>query len=106
MGRRRTQTNSLVRTISALAALWCTSCGGPGGPPLYPVQGKVLVDGKPADGALVVFHPSGDAPPDALRPSAKVESDGSYKLSSRAPGDGAPAGEYLVGITWYLPEVA
>lgn len=70
------------------------------GPPIYPVEGKVLVDGKPAEKAEVIFHPlSGDtkgSPP----PTAQVEADGTFRPSTRLAHDGAPAGEYGISIVW------
>jgi hypothetical protein len=74
------------------------SCGE-SGPQFYSVRGKVMYQGKPTRGALVVFHPL-EAGPNAPRPSAYVEPDGSFKLGTNKPGDGAPAGNYAVAITW------
>jgi hypothetical protein len=82
----------------ALAALCLAlpACGGGHNP----VSGKVLYQGKPAEGALVIFHPKeGDTKPTAPRPTGVAGSDGTFTLESiRTPG--APAGEYLVTITW------
>ena len=89
------------RVVCSAALLWCllaSSCG-PGGPQLHPVRGQVLFQDKPADGALVVFHPVG-ADADAVRPSAKVGPDGSFTLSTRKPEDGAPVGDYVVAVVW------
>jgi hypothetical protein len=69
--------------------------------PLYPVTGKVLLDGKPAAHATVVFHPVA-AKPGAVRPRAKVEPDGSFKLTTYEANDGAPAGEYRVTVELWL----
>lgn len=69
---------------------------------LYPVSGRVLVKGKPAAGAELAFYgldehlQSAEAP----FPKAVVQEDGSFTMSSYAPGDGAPAGNYVVTITW------
>ena len=67
---------------------------------LHPVRGKVLVNGRPAQGAVVVFHPASTAAADAPRPAARVEADGTFALSTFVPGDGAPAGDYVVAISW------
>ncbi len=69
------------------------------GPRLYPVQGKVLWRGKPTAGARVIFHPVSENP-NLPQPSAVVDENGSFRLGTRAPGDGAPAGEYKVTIDW------
>ena len=53
------------------AALVCISCGA-SGPRLHPVKGKVLYLNNPPQGATVVLQPKG-GPPDAPRPSGKVE---------------------------------
>lgn len=65
---------------------------------LYPVHGRVLVAGKPASGALVVLVPVHD--PDALHPFGQADDAGAFTLTTRATGDGAPAGEYTVTIEW------
>jgi hypothetical protein len=87
-------------TLAAVLALACASCGGGSGPILHPVRGKVTHQGKPAAGALVVFHPVGNAGPAAVRPSALVGEDGSFSLTSSKPGDGAEAGQYQVTVIW------
>src|SRR5262249_29640027 len=53
--------------------------------------------GKPLVGSLVVFHP--DRPPsDGKFPTGVVKEDGSFKMTTRTPDDGAPAGRYRVSI--------
>jgi hypothetical protein len=56
------------------------------------------MDGKPLGGALVIFHPRDDRSPQATRSYAKTEPDGSFALSTYSPGDGAPAGHYIVTV--------
>jgi hypothetical protein len=92
-----------------LGLLVCVSCG-PKPRALYPVQGKILFEGKPADGAVVVLHPVDDPSPQAVRPAGHVGADGSFTLNSYLPstqatGPGAPAGEYAVTVTWPPPDV-
>jgi hypothetical protein len=79
--------------------LLAVSCGD-GGPTLYPVSGKVLYDGQPAEGATVVLH---SADPNGPKPSGTVEADGSFTLRTHPHGEGAPAGDYAVIVTWYPP---
>lgn len=68
---------------------------------VYPVSGKVLVDGKPATGAMVTFHPAASVEnPRVQRSYATVEEDGTFHLSTYQPADGVPAGEYAVTISW------
>jgi hypothetical protein len=83
--------------VLALLAASCSS-----GPKLYPVKGQVFFDNKPAEGATVVFHLK-DGPADAPKPSGTVGADGSFTLNTYPHGDGAPAGQYMVLITWYPP---
>jgi hypothetical protein len=93
--------------LAVLLAFGCQK-----GQPYYPVHGQVLVDGQPAEGALVVFHPTDDMSLRALRPSAIVQADGSFSVRSYdpdvcpTPKDGAPAGDYFIAINWYPPGVA
>jgi hypothetical protein len=67
--------------------------------PTFPVQGKVTLDGKPLPGATIVFKPL-----DPARfkwretPQAKTDQDGQFTVFTYASDDGAPAGEYRVGI--------
>ncbi|MGL4549863.1 MAG: hypothetical protein ACRC33_01645 [Gemmataceae bacterium] len=67
---------------------------------MHPVRGKVLVDGKPAAGATVVFQPVQDAA-ESLKPSGRVGDDGTFRLATHPHGNGAPAGEYVALVTWY-----
>src|SRR5262245_38406517 len=69
---------------------------------VYPVQGKVIVRGMPAEGTRVVFYPVSDE----LKkhgmpvPDGTTDAQGVFKLKSYKVDDGAPEGEYKVGIIW------
>src|SRR5262245_32674893 len=89
---------ALLAGVAALA-LGSSSCGK-ARKPVYPVRGQVLVGGKPAPQAFVVFHPLDDDMPEALRPYGHAGPDGSFTLTSYAPNDGAPAGEYAATVVW------
>ncbi len=100
-------TPTLVRTGLALAALCCASCGG--GKRYYPVHGKVLVNGQPAQGVTIIFSMQDDPDPDPVRPSAGTQSDGSFELKTyvtkeRVTKPGAPAGKYVVTCFWLPPD--
>jgi hypothetical protein len=83
----------------AAAVLGALGCSGPDRT-AYPVEFQVLVGGKPAAGATVVLHPVDPAPhPD--RPTGKADETGTVRLSTFAANDGAPAGEYVVTVTWH-----
>lgn len=70
--------------------------------PTYQVRGEVLVDGLPAEGALVYFHAAD--PVDELRsiPMALVQVDGSFQTTTYVAGDGLPRGSYAVTVLWPL----
>ena len=69
--------------------------------PVHPVSGKVFVQKKPAAGAFLIFVPVNEPPtPTDPRPHAEVQEDGSFAVSTFGDGDGAPAGDYIVIVTW------
>lgn len=86
--------------LMLFAALACCSCNkGPQRLPVHPVRGKVTFDGKPAAGAMVVFHPlSGEAAGGKLRPVAAVQDDGSFEAHTYDYKDGLPAGDYAIDL--------
>jgi hypothetical protein len=60
---------------------------------VYPVTGKVLVNGAPAEGAQVVFYPVAEElrKPGMPIPEAVTDANGQFILRSYDPNDGAPA---------------
>jgi len=95
----RIWSHTLGCVVTCFVCLLTSACGL-GSPQLHPVHGHVLFQEKPAEGALVVFHPVG-GDDNALRPSATVGADGSFVLATKKPGDGAPVGDYVVAVVWY-----
>lgn len=83
----------------AAAALFVTGCGdtGPERVQVFPAEGKVIWNGQPVAGALVVLHPSAGNP---ISARAQTEKDGTFKLSTYDTGDGVPPGEYTVTVEW------
>ena len=73
--------------------------------PVYPVSGKILVNGVGAEGAKVVFYGASKdlTGKGTVLPSAVTDSEGNFKLRSYDPEDGAPAGKYAVSIIWPEP---
>jgi len=67
------------------------------------VQGSLTINGKPAPGALVIFHPANGQEFDARgsRPQGTVGADGVFRISTYQEADGAPAGEYKVAVLWF-----
>lgn len=90
-----------MRYATCALALLAVSCGGRdyGDRPPYPASGKVLVNGEPAKGALVVLY-DGPPAPGRPQPQGTTGDDGTFVLSTYDPKDGAPAGDYKVSITW------
>lgn len=91
---------SLVFGLIAILSLLC-GCGSPT-QRLVEAHGKVLVDGKPAPGALVTLVPIDG---NGERPSGLVKEDGSYEIltydpDKRESAKGAVEGEYGVIVTW------
>jgi hypothetical protein len=72
--------------------------------PVTPVAGKVLFQGKPVAGARVLLIPLNRGDQDVALPRGTTGSDGMFKLTTYAPEDGAPAGEYTVSLTWKGPQ--
>ena len=69
------------------------------GPILYAVEGKVLVNGEPAENLNVAFHPL-DGDNNQFCPVGRTDSTGTFHLTTRSGADGAPAGEYSVTFVW------
>jgi hypothetical protein len=74
-------------------------------PPVYPVNGKVVVDGKPMNGGTILFEcvGAGDGAPKGpegapFRVTGKINNEGVFRLVAYPGKEGMPAGEYKVGI--------
>lgn len=100
-----------VVLLAIFTATIASSCGKSTRPevkgklPLFPVTGKLLTDGQPMPGAELLFYPVHEFPKEAAKqlPRATVDADGSFKVSTYAPDDGAPAGDYRVTVSWKGP---
>jgi len=86
-----------ILLVASCVVLGCGSAG------YHPVTGKATYKGEPMVGAQLFFHPVGDKSPQAIRPGAQVQADGSYELKSMGQR-GAPAGEYRVTVFWSGPK--
>jgi hypothetical protein len=74
-------------------------CGS--GPRLYDIPGSITVDGQPADGATLLFHPE-DLKKIPWTSTANVDPDGTFKvITDMKPG--IPAGKFKVTLTWPDP---
>jgi hypothetical protein len=77
-----------------------TGCGQSNG--LVPVSGRVAYKGQPAAGARLHFHRA-DATPTTREqpiPSALVDDQGHFELTTGDLGFGAPVGRYVVLVDW------
>jgi hypothetical protein len=67
----------------------------------YPASGTFMVNGQPAEGAVVMLEPTtGFVDRRQSRPWASVTSSGQFKLTTYENGDGAPEGEYKILLVW------
>jgi hypothetical protein len=87
-----------------LAALLIGCGGGIAVPSTAPVRGVVKHKGKPAPGVRVTFHPEVKTDKPGFVPIGETGPDGSFTLSTGAPSNGAPPGEYVV--TFEKPVIA
>jgi hypothetical protein len=83
----------------ALALTLVVLCGCSKGPRLVPVTGKVTVGGKPAEGAVAMFHPDDSTLPVS---SATATADGTLSPYTNSQ-PGLMEGHYKVTITYPDP---
>lgn len=104
-GRRRWTAERIgwgVMTATAVALAGCSDGASSKEAPVFPVKGTVRFEGEPAAGAFVVFHARSPARPgeQPVRPTAQVQPDGTFELTTTSQADGAPAGDYAVTVRW------
>lgn len=82
--------------IFGSAAWGLYSGGSTSAPSTYPVMGQVvLANGQPLPGGFLRLHPKD---PPARECHARLDRDGTFKVSSFGKDDGAPPGRYIVTI--------
>jgi hypothetical protein len=91
-----------LRFLAAFCLGACTLAGCGGGAGLVPVIGQITVDGKPAEGAVLLFHPL--SPSVTSVSSAVANADGSFSPVTNSE-KGMPVGSYKVSVTWPDPSV-
>jgi hypothetical protein len=104
--QRATVPAVLAALLAALGASpWISGTATPPREPLpvVPVEGFATIDGRPAAGAKLTFHPVNAIGGVKERPTAVVGPDGRYVLGTYAEADGAPAGPYVVTVE-YRPQ--
>jgi hypothetical protein len=102
---------SVVLVVMATATVACTQAARER-LAVYPVKGKVLYKGSPLPGALVVLEKSeaathGEKPLETtgpIRATGRAGPDGSFQLRTYQGNDGAPVGDYVVGVSSVPPK--
>src|SRR4051794_7387026 len=96
---------AVVLAAAMAGTLGCSSQKGPPKKVCYPVKGELYVKDKPAAGALITFRPQQDNDPANWTgfPRAIVGPDGKFEVATYGENDGAPSGDYTLGISWILP---
>lgn len=70
-------------------------------PKTYPVKGKILVNGQPANDCQIYLRASAaGSPATQVTPNAVTSTNGEFQITSFRAKDGAPEGEYVVTIEW------
>src|SRR5438067_11806336 len=90
----------LVVLAMAVGSVAAAGCARSANRPVS-VSGRVLVDGRPAAGATVVFHRQGESNADAARPIGTTDANGEFHLTTQKANDGAVPGNYRVTVSWY-----
>ena len=94
----------LLLALAGGVALGLIACHRSDREAVHPVAGKVFCKGKPAEGATVTFVRRDQNERKTPPPGGQVGRDGSFRLSTYASYDGAPAGDYVVTIIYPSPE--
>jgi hypothetical protein len=100
MRNRLTSCGLLAVALSLPGVLSPLGCGPDDGlGKRFPVSGKVTYKNQPVTSGTVNFFPED---PNTARPATgEIQSDGSYRLTTQTPGDGAMGGKYKVAISAY-----
>lgn len=94
------QTASWQIMLVCVSLLVIPGCGD-GGPSLVKAKGKVLVDGTPASGAILLFHPKSSPKGDVA--NAIADENGVFSPLTGIM-EGIPEGEYRVTVVWPDPK--
>ena len=76
---------------------------GSGGPALVKAKGKVLVDGNPAPGAIVLLHP--DSPANSAVANGITDANGVFAPLT-GTDEGIAEGTYRVTVVWPDPKMS
>jgi hypothetical protein len=91
-----------LRVVVTLALLGLAACGDKRGfPKVYPVKGKILVNGQPAaDCQVYLNRTSQDKQGPPIKPQAATNENGEFQITSYNANDGAQEGEYVITVEW------
>jgi hypothetical protein len=96
---------SALQFILLVSLVGILGCGDSGRVPVYPIRGKVTLDGKPVGGARVTFLPiDADEEIADFHPGGKTDQSGVFQLRTYEKNDGAPEAKYAVLVQWNAPD--
>lgn len=75
-----------------VGSVWLAGCGS-NRPTTAPVQGKITCGGQPVPEGVVTFYPEQGRPA-----TGRIQPDGTYRLTTFEPDDGALIGKHKVTI--------
>jgi hypothetical protein len=99
---RRGGTASRLPLLSACLLVGMFVGCGHRGPAVEMVEGLVLLDGAPVEGATVLFSPESSGPAGGLPAAGRTGPDGVFRLNAAGGakfGAGTKIGEYIVTVT-------
>ena len=91
-----TRRSTWLVAFAAVAAIFACGSGCKQNPRVVPVAGKVLYNGKPLPFGTLMFQPD-----QGQAAVGDIQADGSFKLSSYGPNDGAVPGKHSVSVSCY-----
>ena len=97
------------KTITVAGLLLCcifivSGCGKKTGlDGLYPVKGKLTLDGVPVEGVTINLTP-GSVSNETRPATGLTDANGEFKIRTLDPDDGAYPGEYYVTLTKMVPD--
>ena len=65
--------------------------------PVFPASGKILYQGKPLAGIILIFHPADEN--QKIKSQATTGDDGKFVATTFKTADGAPEGDYTITLT-------
>lgn len=89
-------------SVAGLVCLLAFIIGCDRGSKLVPVTGSIIVDGKPAEGAVILFHPDGNEIKSVS--SAVAKADGSFAPVTDSEA-GIPVGRFKLSVSYPDPSV-